>query len=59
MERTLEQRVNQNFCVKPQKSPTDQTPLHRVDIEEFPQSKAATHDKVQNETKVDVRYHPL
>jgi hypothetical protein len=39
MEHTIEQRVNVKFCVKLQKSPTDRTPVHVVDIEEFSHSK--------------------
>jgi hypothetical protein len=37
----MEQRVNVKFCVKLLKSPTGQTPVHGVEIEEFPHTKEA------------------
>jgi hypothetical protein len=46
MERMMEERVNVKFCVKLQKSPKGQTPVHGVEIEEFPQAKEATDVKV-------------
>jgi hypothetical protein len=64
MERTMEQRVNLKFCVKLQKLPTGQTPVHGVEIEEFPQAKEATDVEVQGQNNVDLLfrhqgYHPL
>jgi hypothetical protein len=42
MDLTMEQGVNVKFCVKLQKSPTGQTPVDGLEIEEFSQAKEAT-----------------
>jgi hypothetical protein len=47
MEHTMERCVNVKFCVKLQKSPIGQTPVHGVEMEEFP------HVKVQGQKNVD------
>jgi hypothetical protein len=46
IEHMMEQRVNVKFCVKLQKSSTDQTPVNGVEIEELLRAKVATHVKV-------------
>jgi hypothetical protein len=51
------------FCVKLQISPTGQTPVHGVDIKEFPQAKDAMDVKVQDQNNVELLfchqvYHP-
>jgi hypothetical protein len=49
----MEECVNVKFCVKLQKLPTGQTPVHGVETEEFPQVKEATDVKVQDQRNVD------
>jgi hypothetical protein len=56
MERTVEQRVNVNFCVKMKKSATGRTPVHGVYIEEFPQPKEAMGVKAQDQNNVDLLF---
>jgi hypothetical protein len=56
--------VNVKFCVKVQKSPTGQTPVPGVEIEEFSQAKEATDVEVQDQNNVDLlfryeEYHPF
>jgi hypothetical protein len=56
MERTVEQRVSAKFCVKMQKSTTGRTPVHGVDIEEFPQAKEALDVNAQDQNNVDLLF---
>jgi hypothetical protein len=48
----MEQRVNVRFRVKLHKSPTGQTLVNRVGIEEFLHAKDATDVKVQDQNNV-------
>jgi hypothetical protein len=43
----MEQRVNVNFCVELQKSPTDQKSVREVENEEFSRAKGTTNVKTQ------------
>jgi hypothetical protein len=49
----MEQCVNLKLCVKLQKSPTGQTPIHGVETEEFPHVEEAIGVKVQDKNNVD------
>jgi hypothetical protein len=65
MEHMMKHRVNvMKFCVKLQKPPTGQMPVHGVETEEFPLVKKATNVKVQGQNNVDLLsrnqgYNPL
>jgi hypothetical protein len=50
----MEQRVNLKCCVKLQKLPTGQTPVHGVEIEAFPHAKETTDVNVQYRN-IDIR----